>query len=36
MFLVTMQHGIIEREIEKLKEITSEKNEALLLYFKLN
>jgi len=31
MFLVTMQHGIIENEIQKLKQITWEKNDALEL-----
>ena len=29
MFLVTMQHGIIENEIQKLKQIIWEKNDAL-------
>lgn len=35
MFLVTMQHGIIENEIQKLKQITWEKNDALELSDKM-
>lgn len=35
MFLVTMQHGIIENEIKKLKSIAHEKNDALLLSDKM-